>query len=198
MKVHLFLSYLYLSQAWLLVIILKNCWIEDWAKMDKILAVFLILLILTIFAVGLSSASDCPVKCEVLFDPVCGSNRQTYKTTCHLKRYNCFEKLREKVIVVHKGECLAKENDETEPHKSYKCMRVGRGKYLNCWSSWDNNSHKLIKHSTDTCSLYLVIVKLLNVTLFLTLLRFCILFSRLRTKKKKRLCHFQKNTWSRL
>lgn len=85
--------------------------------MDKILAVFLILLILTIFAVGLSSPSDCPVKCEVLFDPVCGSNRQTYKTTCHLKRYNCFEKLREKVIVVHKGECLAKEDDETEPHK---------------------------------------------------------------------------------
>lgn len=85
--------------------------------MDKILAVFLILLILTIFAVGLSSPNDCPVKCEVLFDPVCGSNRQTYKTTCHLKRYNCFEKLREKVIVVHKGECLAKEDDETEPHK---------------------------------------------------------------------------------
>lgn len=71
-------------------------------------------------AVGLSSPSDCPVKCEVLFDPVCGSNRQTYKTTCHLKRYNCFEKLREKVIVVHKGECLAMEDDETEPHKWVK------------------------------------------------------------------------------
>lgn len=40
--------FFFLSQAWLLVIILKNCWIEGWAKMDKILAVFLILLILTI------------------------------------------------------------------------------------------------------------------------------------------------------
>lgn len=71
-------------------------------------------------------------------------------------------------------------------------MRVGRGKHLNCRSSWDNNSHKLIKHSTDTCSLYLVIVKLLNVTLFLTLLRFCILFSRLRTKKKTTLSFSKK------
>ena len=78
---------------------------------------FFNLLAVILTAVRISSPSDCPVKCEVLFDPVCGSNRQTYKTRCHLKRYNCFEKLREKVIVVHKGECLRNEDVETEPHK---------------------------------------------------------------------------------
>ena len=64
----------------------------------------------------LSSLTNCPEKCELLYDPVCGSNGRTYKTTCHLELDNCFGK-KEKVLAVHKGECLAKEEDEAEPYK---------------------------------------------------------------------------------
>ncbi|XP_068670166.1 turripeptide Lol9.1-like [Montipora foliosa] len=100
-------------------------------KINKMLVIGWVSVLTLVIFVVLSSLTNCPEKCELLYDPVCGSNGRTYKTTCHLERDNCFGR-KEKVLVVHKGECLAKEEDEAEAYKSFKCMRIGRGKYLNC------------------------------------------------------------------
>lgn len=61
----------------------------------------------------LLSSEDCPEKCEAFYNPVCGSNGETYKNICRLSRENCLRK-KDKVIVVHEGECLVDEKDETE------------------------------------------------------------------------------------
>ena len=68
------------------------------------------------FPVLLSYSNDCPEKCEILYDPVCGSNGRTYKNNCHLARENCFG-TKEEVTEVHKGECLKNEEDEAEDQK---------------------------------------------------------------------------------
>jgi len=93
---------------------------------------FILCIVFTEFNAVLSSyTNDCPEKCELLYDPVCGSNGRTYKNKCHLIRENCFGTKKE-VTEVHKGECLKNEEDEAEDRKPYDCLRVGRDKYLSC------------------------------------------------------------------
>ncbi|KAJ7372171.1 Serine protease inhibitor Kazal-type 5 [Desmophyllum pertusum] len=85
------------------------------------------------FNLALASFSkDCPVKCEIIYDPLCGSNGRTYKNKCQLKRDNCFAKT--KVLEIHKGECFKSGDDgeEIEERQPYNCLRVGRRKYLTC------------------------------------------------------------------
>lgn len=77
-----------------------------------------------------SFSKDCPEKCDITYDPLCGSNGRTYKNRCHMARDNCFAK--HKVVEIHKGECLKSEDDKAEEIQPYNCLRVGRGKYLKC------------------------------------------------------------------
>ncbi|KAL9966334.1 hypothetical protein ACROYT_G024388 [Oculina patagonica] len=75
-------------------------------------------------------SNDCPEKCELIYEPLCGSNGRTYKNLCQLKRDSCLTKT--KIVEIHKGECVKSEDDETEERQPYHCLRVGRGKYLTC------------------------------------------------------------------
>lgn len=77
---------------------------------------FLMLCILLYTALALSS-NDCPEKCELIYQPLCGSNGQTYKNQCQLKRDSCYSKT--KIVEIHKGECLRSEDDETEESRQW-------------------------------------------------------------------------------
>jgi hypothetical protein len=61
-----------------------------------------------IFAITLllavSAASACNIACQMNYDPLCGTNGQTYGNGCELEATNCLEK--KNVAVAYAGECV--------------------------------------------------------------------------------------------
>ena len=81
--------------------------------------------------VGLS-LTDCAVRCEIVYEPVCGSDGRTYKNRCFLMRENCMRKIHE-LNVIHKGEC----DEEAEEDEQGDNTQYVQGYYRRTLLSFD-------------------------------------------------------------
>ncbi|XP_059168107.1 agrin-like [Physella acuta] len=59
----------------------------------------------TIAKVGECDKMKCPRPCPRIYDPVCGSDGNTYDNQCILDNVNCYKTPSEKITVVHPGVC---------------------------------------------------------------------------------------------
>ncbi|XP_077972422.1 agrin-like isoform X3 [Styela clava] len=72
------------------------------------------------------ASCDC-VTCSETFEPVCGSNEQTYRSMCHLNRENCIRGT--SVTVASNGMC-ASQCDEVDCRHGGQCEELLRGSAL--------------------------------------------------------------------
>ena len=50
-----------------------------------------------------SYVSGCDIRCDTEFNPVCGSDNETYANECVMRAESCL--LRKIITVLHEGEC---------------------------------------------------------------------------------------------
>ena len=72
----------------------------------QILVIFIALHI-SWFTSILNSNLECPNSCPLRYDPVCGTDHETYPNECELKVHACYTK-DEDLKVKHDGECKGK------------------------------------------------------------------------------------------